>query len=150
MGMRPWQDIQPLFQAATTITGAGFLRCCKFTTTCLSFHPSISDPNHIQLELPASKTDPFCKGVSILIAKAPTPLDNTCPYSGHSFCQGTTSTAAAVRYADHEIQLLGRWHSDAFKLYIDVPKDRILSLSSCLHVATSQSLILNPPALHLV
>ena len=41
-------------------------------------------------------------------------------YSGHSFRRGAASTAAAVGYADHEIQLLGRWRSDAYKLYINV------------------------------
>ncbi|KAF9443149.1 hypothetical protein P691DRAFT_650551, partial [Macrolepiota fuliginosa MF-IS2] len=57
----PPTDIQLLFQAAATIAWAGFLRCGEFTTSinerfdptihlsraCLSFHPSISDPNHI-------------------------------------------------------------------------------------------------------
>ncbi|KAF9442894.1 hypothetical protein P691DRAFT_680611, partial [Macrolepiota fuliginosa MF-IS2] len=65
-------------------------------------------------------------------------------YSSHSFCHGAASAAAAVGYTDHKIQLLGRWHSNTFKLYIDVPKDRILSLSSCLHLATAQSLVLEP------
>ncbi|KAF9462628.1 hypothetical protein BDZ94DRAFT_1142543, partial [Collybia nuda] len=41
-------------------------------------------------------------------------------FSGHSFQHGAASAAAAVDYADHEIQLLGCWCSDVYKLYIDV------------------------------
>jgi hypothetical protein len=34
-------------------------------------------------------------------------------YSGHSFCRGAaTSAAAAVGYSDYEIQLLRHWCSD--------------------------------------
>ncbi|KAI0820425.1 hypothetical protein BC628DRAFT_1276145, partial [Trametes gibbosa] len=81
-------------------------------------------PTHLILSLPASKTDPFRKGVSILVAAAPDTrltalgLDSS-KYSGHSFRRGAATSAAAVGYADHEIQLLGRWRSDAYKLYID-------------------------------
>ncbi|KAF8226666.1 hypothetical protein L208DRAFT_1151370, partial [Tricholoma matsutake] len=113
------------------------------------------------LDLPASKTDPFRKGMSVLIANAPmgsttcavstlqhlfivdpqplnaplfsdidgSPLTctifvstlkqhltslgiNMSQFAGHSFCQGAASAAAAVRYADHEIQLLSCWCSD--------------------------------------
>ena len=56
-------------------------------------------------------------------------------YSGHSFRRGAASSAAAAGYSDYEIQLLGRWRSDAYKLYIDIPHDRILHLSSRLHLA---------------
>lgn len=51
-------------------------------------------------------------------------------YSGHSFRRGGTSSAAAAGFSEHEIQLLGRWRSDAYKLYIDVPIARPLQLSS--------------------
>ncbi|KAF8220241.1 hypothetical protein L208DRAFT_1056840, partial [Tricholoma matsutake] len=116
------------------------------------------------LNLPASKTDPFRKGMSVLIAKVPmgsmtcavsalqhlfivdpqplnaplfsdidgSPLSPlTCTifvstlkqcltslsidvsqFAGHSFHWGAASAAAAVGYADHEIQLLSCWHSD--------------------------------------
>ncbi|KAF9443180.1 hypothetical protein P691DRAFT_639880, partial [Macrolepiota fuliginosa MF-IS2] len=57
----PTQDFRLLFQAAATIAWAGFLRCGEFTLpentrfdptihlsqSCLSFHPSISNPTHI-------------------------------------------------------------------------------------------------------
>jgi hypothetical protein len=56
-------------------------------------------------------------------------------YSGHSFRRGAATSAATVGYNDYEIQLLGRWRSDAYKLYIDTPPDRTLQLSSRLHVA---------------
>ena len=68
-------------------------------------------------------------------------------YSGHSFRRGAASATAAVGCADHEIQLLGRWHSDAYKLYIDVPKDRVLGLSARLHLAVLSAEPFEPLAL---
>jgi hypothetical protein len=143
----------------------------------------------MELTIPASKTDPFRGGVTIIIAAAPNspstcpvctmkhlftihPLPPTAPlfakadssplrrsefirtlkacisaigldqsgYSGHSFRCGAATPAAIAGYADLEIQLLGRWRSDAYKLYLDIPKNRVLSLSARLHVAAA------PPA----
>ena len=159
--------------------------------------PSIHSPDHIILTLPASKTDPFRKGVTIYIASAPN-SPSTCPvsallhlftinpqplnsplfitsdqspltrsrfiarlrlalldagfqpngYSGHSFRRGAASAAAAAGFLDHEIQQLGRWRSDAYRLYIDTPKDRILNLSSRLHMADPHASVFEPPSLH--
>ncbi|KAJ7878330.1 hypothetical protein B0H14DRAFT_3778456 [Mycena olivaceomarginata] len=61
-------------------------------------------------------------------------------YSGHSFRRGAATAAAIAGYADFEIQLLGRRRSDTYKLYLDVPRNRVLSLSARLHVAAA------PPA----
>ncbi|KLO04126.1 hypothetical protein SCHPADRAFT_788685, partial [Schizopora paradoxa] len=84
------------------------------------------DPSYVTLLIPASKTDPFRKGIKIYIAAAPgqhTSLAaagiDPSPFAGHSFRRGAASAAAAAGFADHEIQLLGRWHSDCFKLYIE-------------------------------
>ena len=55
-------------------------------------------------------------------------------YAGHSFHRGAATSAAAVGYSDYEIQLLGRWCSNAYKLYIDVPTTHVLHLSSLLKV----------------
>lgn len=60
-------------------------------------------------------------------------------FFGHSFRRGAASAAAAVGYAYHEIQLLGRWCSDTYKLYIDVPCEHILSLSAHLHLAAPRA-----------
>ncbi|KAG9220331.1 hypothetical protein CCMSSC00406_0006596 [Pleurotus cornucopiae] len=161
--------------------------------------PSTSEPDHVILTLPASKTDPFRKGVTIYIAAAPN-SPSTCPvsallhlftidprplnsplfitsdlspltrprfitrlrlalldaglqpqgYSGHSFRRGTASAAAAAGFLDHEIQQLGRWHSDTYRLYIDTPKDRILNLSSRLHMADPHTPPFEPPILPFV
>ena len=177
-------------------TGEKFNPAVHLTQGCITFEPSLDNPTHVHLDLPTSKTDPFQKGISILIAKAP-PGSATCAvsalwrlfqlflespnaplfnnedgsaltqssfistlksrlaiigldpslYLGHSFCCGAASAAAAVGYADHEIQLLGRWHSDAYKLYIDVPKDRVLGLSACLHLAVLSAEPFEPLAL---
>ena len=200
------------FDAATKVAWAGFLRCGEFTLRdkeafnpavnltreSVTFVPSLENPTHVRLDLPASKTDPFRKGVSILIGAAPG--HSTCPvealkflftdhplplnsplfsgltsdspltynlfvstlkerltaagvdptgFVGHSFRRGAATAAAAVGFADHEIQLLGRWRSDAYKLYIDVPRDRILGLSSRLHGACAAAAVPEPPSLHL-
>jgi hypothetical protein len=69
-------------------------------------------------------------------------------YAGHSFCRGAATAAAAVGYSDYEIQLLGRWRSDAYKLDIDVPAARVLHLSSRLHLASASTPVPDPPVLH--
>jgi hypothetical protein len=198
------------FDTATKLAWASFLCCSEFTLSrgekfnaasnltrgCVTFVPSIEDPTYVRLNLPASKTDPFRKGVSVLIARAPVgsttcavsalqhlfiivpkPLDaplfsdiddspltrttfvstlkqcltslgiDTSQFAGHSFRRGAASAAAAVGYADHEIQLLGRWRSDAYKLYIDVPSECILGLSACHHLAAPHAQLFVPPAL---
>ena len=72
------------FEAAIKLAWAGFLRCGEFTVsngqvfnptvhlTCNSveFIPGIEEPAYVHLTLPSSKTDPFHKGVSILVASA--------------------------------------------------------------------------------
>lgn len=184
--------------AAYTLAFAAFMRCGEFTfpsaktpvnagihltRRSITFIPSIEDATHVELNMPASKTDPFRMGVTILVSAAPgastcpvtaltrlyrlLPLDSGASlferpgsllftrsflieslrqaihdigldpskYAGHSFRRGAATQAAIAGYSDHEIQLLGRWRSDAFKLYIDVPRVRILNLSSNLHLA---------------
>lgn len=187
--------INHTMKAMMTLTFAGFLRCGEFTLakntqfnlavnlTCgsVKFIPDCDHADCIILTLPTSKTDPFCKGISVVIAAAPatitclvvvlhkilkaipgTPtsplfegleigsmlthdLFITClkallsahgfdssKYLGHSFRHGAVSSAAAAGYADFEIQLLRCWHSNTYKLYIDVPQDpsQILHLSN--------------------
>lgn len=45
-------------------------------------------------------------------------LDFTGNYSGHSFRRGAPTSAREAGLSDSEIQLLGQWQSDAYKLYI--------------------------------
>ena len=129
--------------------------------------------NHLELTLPASKTDPFRRGVTLTIAasgddacpveairylfrrwKAPldSPLFETAGgftrelvigqvrqnlallgikghYSGHSFRRGAATSARAAGLSDDEIMLLGRWKSDAYRLYIDTHPERLLAAS---------------------
>ncbi|KAM5537893.1 hypothetical protein V8D89_008369 [Ganoderma adspersum] len=54
-------------------------------------------------------------------------------HSGISFRRGAALAAGAVGYSENEIRLLGRWRSDADKLYREVAQDRILHLSARLH-----------------
>jgi integrase len=50
-------------------------------------------------------------------------------YSGHSFRRGAATSARLAGLTDHEIQLLGRWQSDAYKRYIEVHPDQLLAIS---------------------
>jgi integrase len=50
-------------------------------------------------------------------------------YSGHSFRRGAATSARLAGLTDHEIQLLGRWKSDAYKRYIEVHPDQLLAIS---------------------
>ncbi|KAJ3742025.1 hypothetical protein DFH05DRAFT_1384208, partial [Lentinula detonsa] len=80
------------------------------------------------ITLPASKTNPFHKGITVVIAAAPG--HPTCAalqsagyeqskFSGHSFRHGAATSAFAPSCSEYESQLLGCWRSNAFKLYIE-------------------------------
>lgn len=78
-------------KVAITVAFAAFLRLSEITLPlhtpydpsihisrgCVQFLPNASSPSHVALSIPASKTDPFRKGATILIAAAPDAL--TCP-----------------------------------------------------------------------
>lgn len=172
--------------------GGKFNASLNLTRNSVQFLP---DATHARLSLPASKTDPFRKGVTITLTAAPgrptCPIDalkrlfNELPrdgneplfeqpdgkalshpffvgairktlskaginphlYAGHSFRRGASSAAAAAGYSDYEIQLLGRWRSDSYKLYIENDPARILHLSYLLHMASTHLIPYEPPAL---
>ena len=50
-------------------------------------------------------------------------------YSSHSFRRGAATSARDTGFSDDEIQLLGRWNSDSYRLYIITHPARILSAS---------------------
>lgn len=102
------------------------------------------NPLLVQLRIKQSKTDPFRKGIDIFLGS--TGMD-ICPVqaiiqylcirnpdpgplfmpaypglprcNGHSFRIGAATTAAQQGLQDSLIQTLGRWCSDAFKIYIN-------------------------------
>ncbi len=175
--------------AAVTTCFFGFMRSGEITLPSESaFDPSshlgfadvtvddISAPQLVKLRLKASKTDPFRKGVEIVIGRTHNSL---CPvaallsylairgnrpgflflfadgrpltksrfilkirealslvgidssqYAGHSFRIGAATTAAAQGIQDSVIQMLGRWKSSAYQLYIRTPKDKLARYSS--------------------
>lgn len=65
-------------------------------------------------------------------------------YAGHSFRRGAATMAAANGIHGHEIQLLGRWRSDAWKLYVNVDPRRVKQLSRSLHGAQTLGATYDP------
>ena len=53
-------------------------------------------------------------------------------YTGHSFCIGAATTAAANGIGDATIQTLGRWSSDSYTRYIRIPRHQLAGLSKIL------------------
>ena len=53
-------------------------------------------------------------------------------YNGHSFRIGAATTAAQQDIEDSLIQMLGRWRSYAYKLYIKLPRAQLASISQAL------------------
>jgi len=50
-------------------------------------------------------------------------------WNRHSFRRGAATWAAQVGLADTEIQTLGRWRSDAYKVYIEYTQEERIRLS---------------------
>ena len=50
-------------------------------------------------------------------------------WNGHSFRKGATIWAAEMGIPEGDIQMLGRWRSDSYKVYIEYSKDDQISLS---------------------
>ena len=192
LGRTSYNDI--VLQAAFTLAFAGFLRVGEFTyrqsdlETGTAFRNSFLTKNsirlfpsgtHLELTLPASKTDPFRHGIQLTIAAS---YDAGCPVSamkrfleidrhrpavaplfcigiyeqrpftreyvvqrlreiaiqgglgrgawnGHSFRRGAATWAAQVGITESQIQTLGRWRSDAYKIYIEFSKEQRITLS---------------------
>ena len=57
---------------------------------------------------------------------------NPALYAGHSFRIGAATSAVAAGIPAHMIQTLGRWSSDAFKLYIRASRDSLAQVSATL------------------
>ena len=53
-------------------------------------------------------------------------------YSGHSFRADAATTAAQHSIPDPSIQLLGRWQSTAYLVYIKTLRDRLASITATL------------------
>ncbi|XP_048034383.1 uncharacterized protein LOC125260190 [Megalobrama amblycephala] len=53
-------------------------------------------------------------------------------YTGHSFCIGAATTAAECGVPDSTIQMLGRWSSTAYKIYIRSDKQILLNAQQAL------------------
>lgn len=64
---------------------------------------------------------------------------NVSHYNGHSFRIGAATTAAQNGLEDSMIQTLGRWRSDAYKLYIRIPQAQLAKVSRTLVTPLSQT-----------
>lgn len=194
----PFADFdRDLLCAAWSLAYVGGMRCGELTYEPgkfdPTFHISRSDfsdfGSYAVVRLPSSKTDPFRKGVNIVVPAAPegAPVDPlalvrklaasirspTAPlfsrldiraisrghppvasfprsffvdslrraislcgydasaYAGHSFRRGLATWAKlSARLQDEDIKLLGRWSSDAVKLYQETPTSHIASLAA--------------------
>jgi len=60
-------------------------------------------------------------------------------YVGHSFRMGVATAAALAGVEDSTIQALGRWHSSAFRTYIQIARDRLAGLSITLARSTGEN-----------
>ena len=60
-------------------------------------------------------------------------------YSGHSFRQGAATWARQAGIPDDDIQLLGRWESNAYKCYIEVHPEYIHNVSRRLQSFSPQN-----------
>ena len=55
-------------------------------------------------------------------------VDASC-YSGHSFGIGAATAAAMAGVPADTIKMLGRWESDAYRLYIRTPRETLAAIS---------------------
>jgi len=102
---------------------------------------------HLFMNFPASSSSPLFSGSSDGLALTRTQFISTLKlrltslgypasnYSGHSFRRGAATSASAAGLSPDEIQSLGRWRSDCYKIYIDTPTDKLIKLSSRIHLA---------------
>ena len=136
---------------------------------------NVLNPSFLKIRLKASKTDPFRRGVDIVVGKINNKL---CPisamlaylvvrgngpgflfrfhdgrlltknrfvdairaallqlglnpenYEGHSFRIGAATTAGECGLSDSTIQMLGRWSSSAYLVYIKTPREQLAQFS---------------------
>ena len=50
-------------------------------------------------------------------------------YSGHSFLRGSATSANTAGLANNEIQLLGRWSSNAYQAFIDYNPEQVFQIA---------------------
>ena len=99
------------------------LRSLRHLYTCFPAKPS--DP----LFIPGQGQAMTRRLVTDTLRQTLKNLGYTGHYSGHSFRRGAATWARQVGLSDDEIQLLGRWKSDAYRLYIAANPSYIQQIS---------------------
>lgn len=70
-----------------------------------------------------------CQYVTQVLRSTLQDLSYTGHYTGHSFCRGAATWVRKIDFTDAGIQLLGRWASDPYLLYIDTSPAVLLNAS---------------------
>lgn len=124
----PSSKTDPLRRGVTLPIAASHDEACAMASLKHLFAHFPSTPNSPLFE--TSDKGPFTKEYLITQIKLIlTNLGYQGNYSGHSFRRGAASTAKLMGLSEDEIQILGRWKSDAYRLYIDVEPNYILNAS---------------------
>ena len=112
-GCVPWQN----WIGGMSHSGTGALHRCPQPIAGPTLHPPIRSASH-----PSLPGVPTTGGAGIEDSR----------FNGHSFRIGAAITAAQQGLEDSLIQTLGRWRSDAYKIYIKLPRSQLASVSKTL------------------
>ena len=104
----------------------------------------LNHPKHGPLFTYADGTYLTRRRLNTILAKALPITTNHGPTSSHSFRIGAASTAAAAGFPRWLIQQLGRWNSDCFRTYIQIPDSTINAVSASLSNITIPTTIYDP------
>jgi len=124
----------PFKQGATVYLGATDSSVCpiKAVTCYLARRKSQPGPLFITKKGNGWTSHMFCKALKCVFAQMK--LDKQL-YNTHSFRIGAATSASLANLSDTQIQMLGRWRSNAFQRYIRPPPKKVAAFSKALIVS---------------